>query len=255
MKVRLIDAQGLKEPYVALSYSWGAESAQMLEADSEDQFRNELPPAALPPTMKDTVTVTGELGIQYLWIDALCIFQDSAKDFVKETSKMGDIYRGAIVTIAGSKAAKISDGLLDHREPPAWTCELPWHNGQEPEPSVHLRPSKEFAETSLKESPINNRGWCLQESLLAPRTLWLGSPVNVFECASGQVDEAGRTIESTERYRSKAMISAMSTRQQQKTRSFPFLRTLDLARNLRGDKIGVTTKAQGAFISSRAACK
>ena len=226
-KVRLIDCRRLQEPFAALSYSWGGESAQMLEAGSERQFREELPPAALPPTIKDAVTATRELDIRYLWVDALCIFQDSPDDFAQETAKMGDIYRGAMITIAGSNAAKISDSLLQRREEPAWTCELPWQGGQDPAVSVYLRPSDEVNETSLKQSPLNSRGWCLQESLLAPRTLWLGSPVNVFECASGQFDETGRTVEATECYRSKALMSAIDS-ERHTAPSFRFLRGMGL---------------------------
>jgi hypothetical protein len=33
-----------------------------------------------PQTLKDAVYVTRRLGIRYLWIDALCIIQDSPED-------------------------------------------------------------------------------------------------------------------------------------------------------------------------------
>ena len=58
----LIDATG-EEVFVALSYSWGGESALMLTEDTEKQLRRKLPPEALPPTMRDAVFITKYLGI------------------------------------------------------------------------------------------------------------------------------------------------------------------------------------------------
>lgn len=34
----------------------------------------------LPPTIQDALRVTQTLGFQYIWIDALCIMQDSEDD-------------------------------------------------------------------------------------------------------------------------------------------------------------------------------
>jgi hypothetical protein len=179
----LIDATG-EEVFVALSYSWGGESALMLTADTEEQFRRKLPPEALPPTMRDAVFITNNLGIRYLWIDAICIFQDSEDDFIAENRKMRDIYSGAILTINGTSAAKISDSLFVHRT--FRHVKLPWRNGKKPHEYVYLREDSQATQHKLKSAPVNTRGWCLQESLLARRSLWIGEQQMMFECAVNQ---------------------------------------------------------------------
>ena len=53
----------------------------------------------MPPLFQDAIVTTWKLGIQYLWIDSLCIIQDSKDDWEIESAKMGAVYRNAYVTI------------------------------------------------------------------------------------------------------------------------------------------------------------
>lgn len=46
----------------------------------------------LPPNFQDAIMITKELGYQYLWIDSLCIIQDSPEDWRAESVKMGSVY-------------------------------------------------------------------------------------------------------------------------------------------------------------------
>lgn len=56
----------------------------MLGKDTEDRL---FEPGGLndecldiPQTIRDAILVTAEIGKQYLWVDALCIFQDSEEE-------------------------------------------------------------------------------------------------------------------------------------------------------------------------------
>lgn len=40
----------------------------------------------LPQNFRDAITMTRDLGLQYLWIDALCINQSSIEDWEEEVS-------------------------------------------------------------------------------------------------------------------------------------------------------------------------
>ena len=53
----------------------------------------------LPQSFKDAITVTRNLGLRYLWIYALCIAQDSPKDWDRESSKMGDVFKNSFLNI------------------------------------------------------------------------------------------------------------------------------------------------------------
>ncbi|KAF8161872.1 hypothetical protein BJ912DRAFT_935747 [Pholiota molesta] len=46
----------------------------------------------LPQTIADAILVANKLGLRYLWVDALCIIQDSAEDKVRELGAMAHIY-------------------------------------------------------------------------------------------------------------------------------------------------------------------
>jgi hypothetical protein len=177
--------------YMALSYSWGGETALMLTTKSEREFFNQgIPKAALPPTISDFLMVTRAMGIQYAWIDSLCIQQDSKQDFLSETAKMRDIYKGAVMTVQGSKAAKISDRLFHSRDVSS-VISLSWNteSGKCSE-TIHLQETSQALKCRLNDSPVNTRGWCLQESLLAVRSLWIGEQQMVFECSTAHIREA-----------------------------------------------------------------
>src|ERR1043166_8196668 len=49
-------------------------------------------PKNLPQNFQDATNITRQLGLRYLWIDAICIIQDSPHDWAKEAGKMSNIY-------------------------------------------------------------------------------------------------------------------------------------------------------------------
>jgi hypothetical protein len=65
-----------------------------------------------PRTIQDVVIVTEDLGIQYLWIDALCIIQDDEEDRALEIDLIGHVYKTAEVTIAAPRAERVQEGFL-----------------------------------------------------------------------------------------------------------------------------------------------
>lgn len=72
-------------------------------------------PEQAPATFYDAIRVTRMLGVQYLWIDSLCIIQNDARDWQIESSRMGDVYRNAYLTIAACCASSDSEGFLRPR--------------------------------------------------------------------------------------------------------------------------------------------
>lgn len=123
---RLVNGSDHVGPYVALSYCWGPERLLTFTASNEDQLRSGIPLSEFPPTLRDAVEVTRSLGYQFLWIDALCIQQDSKADWDNEAAKMRRVYRGAVVTLSAAAASKASDGMLYYRSMPLTICRLPW---------------------------------------------------------------------------------------------------------------------------------
>jgi len=71
--IYLRELQGRQAKYACLSHCWGKKGAalQLTNATLEMLIAG-LPREHLPRTFRDAVHVSCKLGIQYLWIDALC---------------------------------------------------------------------------------------------------------------------------------------------------------------------------------------
>jgi hypothetical protein len=117
--VKLVNTgYGELQPYVALSYCWG--TGQTLITTTRENLathRDEIPFERLPRTITDAITITRDLSIQFLWVDALCIVQDSldGEDWQRESAKMGSIYGNAYATIAAEISEKCTDGFSNER--------------------------------------------------------------------------------------------------------------------------------------------
>lgn len=80
LHLRLMCGQVLRADYVALSHCWGGIITPVLTTKTLAMFKESLPYADLPANFQDAVTITRRLGLRYLWIDSLCILQDSGED-------------------------------------------------------------------------------------------------------------------------------------------------------------------------------
>ncbi|KAI8722784.1 HET domain-containing protein [Fusarium sp. LHS14.1] len=122
---------------------------------------------------QNTGILESRLGIRYLWIDALCIIQDSPEDKLSEISKMGTIYRNAVITIAAAHSRKASDGFLkvSTHYAPEYVCKMPVHLPGNPRVgTVTLAPEHSLPGTTRPEA-LRTRGWAFQEAVLSRRLL------------------------------------------------------------------------------------
>lgn len=105
--------------YTALSYCWGSSpSATKLRLlrSTLSSFQQGIAVATFPKTFRDAVRVNACLGMQSLWIDSLCSFQDSHDDWQKEAATMRDVYRNAHLTISAASGSDNDAGLFYERE-------------------------------------------------------------------------------------------------------------------------------------------
>ncbi|KAG4432711.1 hypothetical protein IFR05_011811 [Cadophora sp. M221] len=75
------------------------------------------------------------MGQRYLWIDSLCILQDSVNDWIAESSRMDQVYSQAIFTIVADAAENCTSGFLrpearTSRETSVVGCDLTSQSGQ-----------------------------------------------------------------------------------------------------------------------------
>lgn len=147
----------------------------------------------LPQTIQDAVRVTRGIGVKYLWIDALCIVQDSAGDLVEEISRMRLYYENALVVIAASGASDVQEGFLKVHQVDdsmrnaasaglgpghSQVIEVPYYSPAGEEGDVFLDLAPRTYEPA--QEPLNQRAWTLQERLLCPRVLVFPSEGSFF---------------------------------------------------------------------------
>lgn len=77
--LRLEQTSGRTGKYIALSHCWGGcKDGQTLQSNLAARLQT-IDDSELPKTFQDAVRCARRLGVPHLWIDSLCIIQDSAR--------------------------------------------------------------------------------------------------------------------------------------------------------------------------------
>lgn len=169
---RLIEMKGRDGTYAALTYCWGIPRAFMTRRETYRERLAGFEVEDLPPTIRDALIVTRELEIPFLWIDAICIIQDDAADWLTESAKMAQVYGNAAVTISATAAQDTSVG-----------CFVPKYAAQTPIPlrsrcssshqqrTMYVSADTTSRKCAIDKSVLNARAWCLQERVLSRRII------------------------------------------------------------------------------------
>ncbi|CAI4213521.1 unnamed protein product [Parascedosporium putredinis] len=162
--------------YVALSYCWGGPQADCLTNENIDDKCKDIRLQNLGKTIQDAIEITRKLGIRFIWVDSQCIIQDSRTDWQIESSRMGSIYHNAEITLQASRAPNSNAGCLLPRKLPT-------------SPRSHF-------DSQASPDPLDDRGWTLQEGLLARRIISLKSRHITWECGLAFKSESGAPLHS-----------------------------------------------------------
>jgi hypothetical protein len=181
--------------YAALSYCWGGDQQSKTTSENLERRLRGFSLEELPSTMKDAVSITIGLGLQYIWVDAICIVQDDMDEKNREIEVMHQIYSGAYVTIAAARAEKATDGFLQSRqiaEIYGVVCQVKYRLS----PAASAKSRRCFLSANClwgtNDDPIDKRGWTFQERYQSFRTLDFGSKQTIWRCPRGyKVDGCG----------------------------------------------------------------
>ncbi|KAK1633241.1 heterokaryon incompatibility protein [Colletotrichum phormii] len=205
LPTRVVDVgvEGVKEPqltitngeagrYMTLSHCWGSHPVIRTTSETINDHIKSLPLSILPPTFRDAVLITRSLGVQYIWIDSLCILQDSKEDWELESVKMGTIYASSYLTIAASASADSTGGCFLPRSTSNHVqvkCTRKTSDRTESIP-VFIRPRpRDFSH--LPQSILHTRAWVTQERLLSARMIHYDSDQLLWECRESRLAEDG----------------------------------------------------------------
>ncbi|KAF2442212.1 HET-domain-containing protein [Karstenula rhodostoma CBS 690.94] len=215
-KVRLIDGTDANGRYVTLSHCWGqpksVQGQLRLTGRTEKKFREDgIELRELPKSFRDAMLFASRLElVRYIWIDSLCILQPalfstddiedgSKQDWREQSRMMGEVYHHSYLNISATAAKDGDQGLFLPRRP-----EYLWEN----EINVNYTGTNAFGSEGVTmgrdeltrcniidlsfwselvdQAPVNQRGWVLQERLLAPRVLHFCHNQIAWECGGFQ---------------------------------------------------------------------
>ena len=158
--------------YAALSYVWEQPSGDQTQSDpsilgSESSTNNDVPRpidlGALPTDVADAIQICAIIGETYLWVDAVCIFQNDKDDVATHIVQMDKIYSGAVVTFVAATDDDPHEGMPGLRAEYSAT-QLP-------------------LQKALDKTLWSSRGWTYQELVLSRRLLFFTSQGIYFHCA------------------------------------------------------------------------
>lgn len=180
--------------YIALSYVWGSEPPKTTTKESLSARTTEIDFATLPQHFKDAILLSRRLGINYVWIDSLCIIQDDLDDWEKESAEMFDIYRQAYVTFIALNGESCHDGFLRRVPQPHPYAVIPYTLPSGITVNYCLRESTrdDRLRNEIWASKWGTRGWTFQEELFSSRKLYFGQTM-FFECSVDHKQEMTRS--------------------------------------------------------------
>lgn len=196
--------QGKEAEYVALSHCWGGDVDIKLVEGNLEKFKSSLPFDDLAANFQDAIEVTRKLGMRYLWIDSLCIIQDSTADWERESKTMTTVYRDCTLTVSAMSSEKSGDGFLTYR--PDDGEAVNWESARmksvsDRDKDVQVRVGRfdprqeeslwDLEENPKKKGPLARRGWTLQENVLSPRHLYYGANMIHWTCPSARLSANG----------------------------------------------------------------
>ena len=208
-KVYLRETSGMTGTYAALSHCWGtSQPLTTTRATLQERYAG-ITWGSLPRVFQDAISLTRNLGIEYIWIDSLCIIQGDEMDWTRESSNMVATYSECYVNIAATSSLGSDGSLFGTR----WTTpmtydtdpsELPRRpvksytipfasNTSTVKARYRLKPAHEHVKTlhhpkETKRSdvsykgPLLTRSWAFQERILSPRTVHFHACEMIWEC-------------------------------------------------------------------------
>lgn len=213
--------------YLALSHMWGTNHKDQIRLIEKRlaEFQRSIPWQELPYIYLEAIYITRQLGYRYLWIDSLCIVQDSNDDWTHEARRMAIVYGNCVCNVAYLFPPGTSPPPRD--DPRLWNpCIV--RSATPEQPGVYIRhlvdtwrqafPDEHQDWLVQRHWPLFLRAWTFQEYLLSPRTLLYGHKNLMFQCSRLFYDEMLGPIASTNN-----ATSAQQGRDLSKTRYFSFM--------------------------------
>jgi hypothetical protein len=183
---------GERGRYISLSHCWGKSTQFTTIKETLNARMQGFSMELLPKTFQDAIIISRSLGIRYLWIDSICIVQDSSVDWEQESARMAAIYSNAFLTIAATASPDSRTGCL-FRRAQQQVATFTYHPPSDPAAigNVFVNTNQQFLRDPLHKYPLNRRAWTLQERLLSRRIIHFAAEQLFWDCQHHFLSENG----------------------------------------------------------------
>ncbi|KAL7963113.1 hypothetical protein V8C34DRAFT_81997 [Trichoderma compactum] len=199
--------------YATLSHTWlnTDPGVPKLLTSNVDEWKEGQTISGLPAAIRDAARIAHLNDIHFLFIDSMCIIQDSHEDLRVQSPMVSNYFRDSILTIVAASAVTPNDGFL-HPPKKDWvTKQLPFVAPSGAEVTLTLRRKFSRPETTLdaldkashifsvapgsfrRTGPLYGRHWCLTEGLLGTRVIHFTSGGIMCQCRRHDCTREGVT--------------------------------------------------------------
>ncbi|QDS68372.1 hypothetical protein FKW77_010739 [Venturia effusa] len=196
--------------YCTLSHCWGqVEDKIVLTAQNIRAWKARLPDLTRMKTFTDAIEIARRLGSHYIWIDSLCIIQNSRQDWRHESVLMSNVYKYSSYNISATSATDDTIGCFFDRDLKlAFPLRLQFSaraldsGPTDDDRCVEIVESSTldgYYELELRDhdiwrqdvtnSIVNKRAWVLQERVVAPRIIHFTYTQLYWECGELHASE------------------------------------------------------------------
>ncbi|KAI0101923.1 HET-domain-containing protein [Nemania sp. FL0031] len=199
LRIRLVESSDLSPrngiKFAALSHVWGNQDSSpplRLLSSNIYQFKDGIKVSELPKNFVDAAQVCARLELRYLWIDSLCIIQNSLGDWREQAALMHLVYRYALITIVATSATSCHGGFLKRSIDSVPAVKVAYSllaSEERPNPGDSYmiiydydNPQDSYHMFAINGSKWNTRAWTMQERSLSTRMVHFCRNKIFFEC-------------------------------------------------------------------------
>ncbi|KAJ2992635.1 hypothetical protein NUW58_g2099 [Xylaria curta] len=176
----------LTGPYITLSHSWGGQQPLQLTTENIEEFKKSVPLERVPSLYMDCINAALGLNIRYIWIDSLCIMQDSREDWRQESAIMSFVYQNGLFNVEAIFSKNCHYSMFASRDPLLLFPHIV--QAEKRNQSRHemwTENDDEYWASGgfVEEEFLYGRGWVLQERILAVRSVMFTRKQIFYRCA------------------------------------------------------------------------
>lgn len=181
--LRLVESVATTAPYATLSYCWGKAKLPSTTKTNLSARLHRFPDHSLPIVFHQAIQLARALEIPYIWIDSLCIIQDSSEDWEIESARMSLYYKNGSINIAAATSDNPDTPFFKHIDEAWCPVSVTAHDLQGTPSHINTKRLPTPDNSGRDLGTLFTRGWTFQESLFAPRTIYFTAQGVFWTCS------------------------------------------------------------------------